>query len=144
LKKYVEAAKTAVLISRQEQQSGNYRDAHDVLFNMYSDLIKENIKIPYELTQNLMILHSYILVKVNQYLSATRTISLYILGNIVETSVLFILVKIQIKLGNHLKAARLLCRIAENISKFPSREFFFHPILNNKPNTYHHILNYIF
>jgi WD repeat-containing protein 19 len=64
LKKYVEAAKTAVLIARQEQQSGNYRDAHDVLFGMYFDLVKERIKIPAELTQNLMILHSYILVKV--------------------------------------------------------------------------------
>lgn len=90
LKKYVEAAKTAVLIARQEQQTGNYRDAHDVLFGMYFDLIKENIKIPSELQQNLMILHSYILIK------------------------------IQIKLDNHLRAARLLCRIAENISKFPS------------------------
>lgn len=92
LKKYVEAAKTAVLIARQEQISGNYRDAHDVLFGMYSDLQKEGIKIPYELTQNLMLLHSYILIKIN------------------------------IKMGDHLKAARLLCRVAENISKFPSRK----------------------
>lgn len=92
LKKYVEAAKTAVLIARQEQISGNYRDAHDVLFGMYSDLQKESIKIPYELTQNLMLLHSYILIKIN------------------------------IKMGDHLKAARLLCRVAENISKFPSRK----------------------
>lgn len=65
LKKYTEAAKTAVLISRQEQQSGNYRDAHDVLFAMYRDLLQEGIKIPNELIQNLMILHSYILVKVS-------------------------------------------------------------------------------
>lgn len=90
LKKYVEAAKTAVLIARQEQLSGNYRDAHNVLFSMYSDLYKENIKIPSELYQNLMILHSYVLIK------------------------------IQIKQNNHLKASRLLCRVAENISKFPS------------------------
>ncbi|RNA38921.1 WD repeat-containing [Brachionus plicatilis] len=90
LKKYVEAAKTAVLIARQEQLSGNYRDAHNVLFSMYSDLNKENIKIPSELYQNLMILHSYVLIK------------------------------IQIKQNNHLRASRLLCRVAENISKFPS------------------------
>lgn len=95
LKKYVEAAKTAVLIARQEQQSGNYRDAHDVLYSMYADLVKEKIRIPAELSQNLMYLHSYILIK------------------------------IQIKLGNHLRAARLLCRIAENISKFPSRKLSF-------------------
>ncbi len=66
LKKYIEAAKTAVLIARQEQQSGNYRDAHDVLFGMYADLKKEKIKMPSELSQNLMILHSYILIKVKQ------------------------------------------------------------------------------
>jgi hypothetical protein len=29
-------------------------------------------------------------------------------------------------MGDHLKAARLLCRVAENISKFPARKFFFH------------------
>ena len=92
LKKYPEACKTAVLIARQDQQNGNYRDAHKLLFEMYSDLLREKIKVPNELTQNLMILHSYTLAK------------------------------IQIKLGDHLKAARLLCRVAENISKFPSRK----------------------
>ena len=79
-----------MLIARQEQQTGNYRDAHDVLYSMYADLVKERIKIPSELSQNLLYLHSYVLIK------------------------------IQIKLGNHLRAARLLCRIAENISKFPA------------------------
>ena len=32
---YKEAAKTAVIIAREEQAAGNYRNAHDVLFNMY-------------------------------------------------------------------------------------------------------------
>ncbi len=102
LKKYVEAAKTAVLIARQEQQSGNYRDAHDVLYSMFADLIKERIKIPFELSSNLMYLHSYTLIK------------------------------LQIKLGNHLRAARLLCRIAENISKFPSRKFLFQKVFTSQ------------
>lgn len=43
---------------------GNYRNAHDVLFSMYSELKSQNIKIPSEMATNLMILHSYILVKV--------------------------------------------------------------------------------
>jgi WD repeat-containing protein 19 len=64
LKQYREAAKTAVLIARQEQQNGNYRDAHDLLFGMFSDLSKEKLKVSSELTQSLMLLHSYILVKV--------------------------------------------------------------------------------
>ena len=36
LHKYQEAAKTAVLISREEQSEGSYRNAHDVLFHMRS------------------------------------------------------------------------------------------------------------
>ncbi len=34
--KYHEAARTAMLIAREDQTSGNYRNAHDVLFYMYS------------------------------------------------------------------------------------------------------------
>lgn len=43
---------------------GNYRNAHDVLFSMYTELKAQKIKIPSEMVTNLMILHSYILVKV--------------------------------------------------------------------------------
>ena len=43
---------------------GNYRNAHDVLFSMYQELKQQKIKIPTEMSTNLMILHSYILVKV--------------------------------------------------------------------------------
>lgn len=44
------------------------------------------------MAQNLMLLHSYTLVKSH------------------------------VKLGNHMRAARLLLRVASSISKFPSRE----------------------
>lgn len=44
--------------------AGNYRNAHDVLFSMYTELQTQKIKIPAEMVTNLMILHSYILVKV--------------------------------------------------------------------------------
>lgn len=44
--------------------SGNYRNAHDVLFSMYQELKSNHIKVPSEMVTNLMILHSYILVKV--------------------------------------------------------------------------------
>ena len=36
LGQYREAARTAVIIAREDQAAGNYRNAHDVLFNMYS------------------------------------------------------------------------------------------------------------
>ena len=35
LRQYPEAARTAILIAREDQTAGNYRNAHDVLFNMY-------------------------------------------------------------------------------------------------------------
>ncbi|KAG8134871.1 hypothetical protein E2320_007947 [Naja naja] len=86
LKQYREAARTAIIIAREEQCAGHYRKAHDVLFSMYLELKVQKIKIPSEMATNLMILHSYILVK----------------------------------RGDHMKGARMLIRVANNISKFPS------------------------
>ncbi|KAM4900315.1 WD repeat-containing protein 19-like isoform 2-T2 [Sylvia borin] len=90
LKQYREAARTAIIIAREEQCSGNYRNARDVLFSMYSELKTQKIKISSEMATNLMILHSYILVKIH------------------------------VKRGDHMKGARMLIRVANNISKFPS------------------------
>ncbi|XP_023685243.1 WD repeat-containing protein 19 isoform X1 [Paramormyrops kingsleyae] len=90
LKQYREAARTAIIIAREEQSAGNYRNAHDVLFSMYMELHSQKIKIPAEMATNLMILHSYILVKIH------------------------------VKRGDHLKGARMLIRVSNNISKFPS------------------------
>ena len=42
-KQYKEAAKTAVIIAREEQAAGNYRNSHDVLFNMYQVGVRINI-----------------------------------------------------------------------------------------------------
>ena len=36
LEQYREAARTAILIAGEDQAAGNYRNAHDVLFYMYS------------------------------------------------------------------------------------------------------------
>ncbi|XP_053314341.1 WD repeat-containing protein 19 [Spea bombifrons] len=90
LRQYREAARTAIIIAREEQSAGNYRNAHDVLFSMYTELRTQKIKIPSEMATNLMILHSYILVKIH------------------------------VKRGDHMKGARMLIRVANNISKFPS------------------------
>ena len=35
---YREVARTAVIIAREDQAAGNYRNAHDVLFNMYNGI----------------------------------------------------------------------------------------------------------
>ncbi|XP_029905954.1 WD repeat-containing protein 19 [Myripristis murdjan] len=90
LQQYREAAHTAIIIAREEQCAGSYRNAHDVLFSMYTELQAQKIKIPAEMATNLMILHSYLLVKIH------------------------------VKRGDHLKGARMLIRVSNNISKFPA------------------------
>ncbi|XP_015234608.1 PREDICTED: WD repeat-containing protein 19 [Cyprinodon variegatus] len=90
LQRYSEAAHTAIVIAREEQFAGNYRNAHDVLFSMHRDLQSQKIKISTDMATNLMILHSYLLVKMH------------------------------VKKGDHLKGARMLIRVSNNISKFPA------------------------
>ena len=87
-KQYKEAAKTAVIIAREEQALGNYRNAHDVLFNMHQELVANRIPVPAETRNNLMLLHSYVLARLH------------------------------IKKGDHLKGARMLLRVAANISRY--------------------------
>eukprot|EP00911_Craspedida_sp_UC1_P000783 UC1_evm1s599 len=89
LKQYPEAARTAIIIARKEQNKGNYRNAHDVLFNMYQQLRDGGNRVPQEMSQNLMLLHSYMLV--NLYVKR-----------------------------DHMKAARMLMRVSNSISRFPA------------------------
>ncbi|KAF6777046.1 Wd repeat-containing protein 19 [Paragonimus kellicotti] len=90
LKQYKEAARTAVIIAREEQTAGNYRSAHDLLFSLVQELKQRDLRVPAEMADNLALLHSYVLAKVH------------------------------VKHGDHVRAARMLIRVAENISKFPS------------------------
>lgn len=73
--------------------SGNYRHAHDVLFGMYGELRRQKLKIPADMRSALLLLHSYTLARLH------------------------------VRRGDHLKAARMLIRVANHISKFPAREF---------------------
>uniref|UniRef100_A0A0N5CG41 TPR_REGION domain-containing protein n=1 Tax=Strongyloides papillosus TaxID=174720 RepID=A0A0N5CG41_STREA len=90
MKKYKEAAKVAVIISDNEQLKGNYRVARDLLFQMTQELFKNNIEMPNTIKQSLVVVHSYLLVKP---LMATKRPEI---------------------------AGRLLIRVLQNISKFPS------------------------
>mmetsp|Transcript_4919 Transcript_4919/g.9502 ORF Transcript_4919/g.9502 Transcript_4919/m.9502 type:complete len:1390 (-) Transcript_4919:208-4377(-) len=87
---YSQAANTAILIAAQEQKDGNYQVAHNMLFETYQDLDAQKIDIPQELSKNLLLLHSYTLVK--------RLV----------------------KVKDHQSAARMLIRVAKSISKFPN------------------------
>uniref|UniRef100_A0A0N5AB45 TPR_REGION domain-containing protein n=1 Tax=Syphacia muris TaxID=451379 RepID=A0A0N5AB45_9BILA len=87
-----EAAATAVIIALDTKNRGSYRQAHQCLFQMHQDLLHKGIRVPYEMDNILMLLHSYTIVK-----------SL-------------------IRRNEHMRAARMLSRVANNISKFPESE----------------------
>lgn len=87
---YAQAANTAIMIASQEQKIGNYKVAHDILFETSQDLIAHQIEIPVEAARNLLLVHSYILVK-----------------KLVQA-------------GDHHQAARMLMRVARSISQFPN------------------------
>ena len=78
------------MIARQEQEMGNYKLAHAQLLASHVELMKERKSVPAGLARQLVLLHSYVLVK-----------SL-------------------VKRNDHDGAARLLRRVAANISKFPA------------------------
>jgi len=88
--KYSEAAKTAIIIAREEQNLGNYRASHEVLLEIYLMLTNINSKIPNEIEKMLMLIHSYSLIK------------------------------LLLKIDEHMKAAKMLIRVSNNISKFPA------------------------
>lgn len=100
-KQYREAAKTSIIISQQEQIAGNYRSAHDLLFSMYQELRRNSLTVATDMKNSLNLLHRYILVRIH------------------------------VKRGDHLTAAKLLVEVAKNISQFPSRESFFVKFLIN-------------
>lgn len=86
---YMQAAGTALIIAKKDQEEGNYKQAHALLFRTYQDLKRQKLALPQELWRRLMILHSYVIVK--------RLV----------------------KAGDHATAAQMLLRVAKNIHQFP-------------------------
>jgi WD repeat-containing protein 19 len=89
LKKFDDAAKTAMIIARQEQDMGNYPLAHSVIVETTQQLELNEIRVPLQLRNLFVLLHSYQLVKT------------------------------LVKRDDHLGAARILLRVVQNVSKFP-------------------------
>jgi WD repeat-containing protein 19 len=54
---YPQAARTAIIIARQEQEVGNYKVAHDILFETHKDLEAQRIRVPSALSRALLLLH---------------------------------------------------------------------------------------
>jgi WD repeat-containing protein 19 len=89
LKKYDEAAKTALIIARQEQDLGNYVLAHSVVVETIRQLEDAGMKVSLQLRQTFVLLHSYVLMKR------------------------------MVRRDDHESAARLLLRVTQSVSKFP-------------------------
>ena len=88
---FEKAAKTSVIIATKSQESGNYRAAHRSLVETALVLQEKKIRIPADLRRNLMLVHSYLIVK-----------------HIVSP------------LDDMDNATRMLLRVARNIRKFPA------------------------
>lgn len=84
-----QAVKIAVNIAQQEQELGNYKYSHEIMLDTFKDIKASNLRIPFELNNRFMLLHSYQLAKR------------------------------MVKMNNHMGAARLLNRVCKNISQFP-------------------------
>jgi len=87
---YMQAAATALIIAKKDQEEGNYKQAHQLLFRTYQELKQQKLALPQELWRRLLTLHSYVIVK--------RLV----------------------KAGDHLTAAHMLLRVAKNIFQFPA------------------------
>ncbi|CAM9233510.1 unnamed protein product [Chrysoparadoxa australica] len=87
---YSQAGKTAIVIARQEQDIGNYKVAHGILYETIRQLEDQGVRVPQSLRRSFVLLHSYTLGK------------------------------LLVKRGDHAGAARMLLRVAKSISKFPS------------------------
>ncbi|EAR82687.2 WD40 repeat protein (macronuclear) [Tetrahymena thermophila SB210] len=86
--------KIAITIASDEHDQGNYKIAHERLFETYQKVKEHNVAIPFDLEQKLMIIHSYILArKYLAYKEEDKEIEL---------------------------AAWLLNRVCKNISQFPT------------------------
>ncbi|KAL0053124.1 hypothetical protein WJX82_001225 [Trebouxia sp. C0006] len=89
LGQHEEAAEVAVGLARRAQDAGNYKMAHEQLVSSSQGLRAQGRACPTELMRSLMLLHSYILVKA------------------------------LVRMGDHQGAARMLVRVARNITRFP-------------------------
>ena len=92
LGKFPQAAQMANGIARQELDQGRLRAAHEILFETYRELRSRGIRIPQKVQDSLLVVHSYFLAKLRRK-----------------------------KVGDHLGAARLIKRVALNISSFPQQ-----------------------
>ncbi|CAM6122003.1 unnamed protein product [Calypogeia fissa] len=87
---YILATKAALEMAQEEQEMGNYKIAHQQLLDLCKVLQSKQRLVPHEVLKQLILLHSYTLVKT------------------------------LIRLGDHKSSARMLIRVAQHISKFPS------------------------
>jgi WD repeat-containing protein 19 len=77
MKQFEEAAITASRIADELRTRGEYKAARDLLFDVMKQLIKHSVPISSEMRQNLMLLHSYLLIKVQR--EKNRTVAALLL-----------------------------------------------------------------
>jgi WD repeat-containing protein 19 len=88
LGKFKEACEIAINLATQEQDLSNYKNAHDIILDLYKELKERSLPVSFDLNHKLSVLHSYTLAK-----------------KMIVTK-------------QHMKAARNLLKVANNISMF--------------------------
>ena len=136
LKKYEDAAKTALIIARQEQEMGNYTLAHSVVFETIRHLEDAGIKVNRIFLRCLKFSFRSLSIflrfkKLSVFKRASSCNSLILFWVVVVHQVplqlrqgfvllhSYILVKSLVRSGNHMAAARMLLRVVQSVSKFP-------------------------
>eukprot|EP00388_Colpodella_angusta_P002470 GDKJ01008505.1.p1 GENE.GDKJ01008505.1~~GDKJ01008505.1.p1 ORF type:complete len:416 (+),score=96.78 GDKJ01008505.1:26-1249(+) len=89
LEKLYEASVTAAVIAQQDQREGRYKEAHSLLVKTVKDLRSLGHVVSADIMSQLTVLHSYVLVKPTN------------------------------AKGHHMRAAKLLLRVADKIDLFP-------------------------
>ena len=132
----VRAAHVACVLARQEQDMGNYKLAHEQVHHAYCELRGEltkeklsdedgksaeasNDKLENENPNNRQITKK----KKGSPIQVKKASGDNVLSELLRQLVIlhsYVLVKTQVKMGDHLSAARLLIRVSKHISKFPA------------------------
>ena len=123
LGQYMEAARDAMEMARFEQEEGNYRVAHDKLFTTVQQLESMGKAVPTELTRMLSLLHRCVWGISISLIPSANMLRVYFPMPYNPYCCSYTLVKSLIAVEDHVTAARMLVRVARNISKFPKVSF---------------------
>lgn len=90
---------------------------------MYAKLKEKGMKIPIGMSQSLMLLHSYSLAKVIvKFVHLFFLMQCYTIHFLITMDYFYLFFQLHMQRGDHMKSARMLIRVSNNLNKFPRRK----------------------